>query len=145
MSDSALDVLLAEDSQTTAELYLYAIESSMTGVTTRVVRDGVEALDFLLGGAPQVDNICNILPRLVLLDLHMPKVSGLEVLERLRANKRTQSLPIVILSASIERADEQEAYRLGASGYVRKPSTFSESCKTIANIVREWLPASVIP
>ncbi|MGB4074678.1 response regulator [Pseudomonas sp.] len=132
MNTSAPDTLLAEDSPTTAELFLYALEASTTGVTIRVVGDGVEALDFLF-------SIGSALPRLVLLDLNMPRLGGLGVLERLRADERTRALPVVILSSSEQESDEQEAYRLGANGYIMKPRELKESCAVIAQIERDWL------
>lgn len=145
MSTAAPDILLAEDSSTTAELFVYALKANKSGATIQVVRDGVEVLDFLFGSGSQSESICNALPRLVLLDLHMPRLGGLEVLERLRANERTRVLPVVILSSSDQESDEHEAYRLGANGYVKKPRGFKESCGAIAQIERDWLRTDVAP
>lgn len=139
MNIEAPDILLAEDSPTTAELFVYALEANNSGVTIQVVRDGVEALDFLLGGVTQFESIHKAMPRLVLLDLHMPRLGGFEVLERLRADERTRFLPVVILSSSDQELDKHEAYRLGANDYIKKPIGFEESCEAIAQIERDWL------
>ena len=139
MNTIAPDILLAEDSPTTAELFVCALEANKSAATIQVVRDGVEVLDFLLGDATRPESMRKALPRLVLLDLHMPRLGGLEVLQRLRADERTRLLPVVILSASERESDELDAYRLGANGYIRKPTGFRESCETIAQIERDWL------
>jgi two-component system response regulator len=142
---SAPDVLLVEDSRTTAELFVFVFEASKSGATIQVVRDGVEALDFLLGGATQSEGARNTLPRLLLLDLHMPRLDGIEVLKRLRADERTRSLPVVFFSSSDDESDEREAYRLGADGYVCKPVGFEEFRATIAQIESTWLKARGTP
>lgn len=145
MSTVAPDILLAEDSPTTAELFVYALKANKSGATIQVVRDGVEVLDFLFGGVTPSESICDALPRLVLLDLHMPRLGGFEVLERLRADERTRVLPVVILSSSDQESDEHEAYRLGANGYIKKPRGFRESRETIAQIERDWLRTDLVP
>jgi two-component system response regulator len=137
----APDVLLVEDSRTTAELFVFAFEANKSGATVQVVRDGVEALDFLLGGATRSESDRNALPRLLLLDLHMPRLDGIEVLKRLRADERTRFLPVVFFSSSDDEADEHEAYRLGADGYVCKPVGFEEFRAAIARIECAWLKA----
>jgi len=145
MNISAPDILLAEDSPTTAELFVFALEANQSGATIHVVRDGVEALDFLLGGVTLSESAHNALPRLVLLDLYMPRLGGFEVLERLRADERTQILPVVILSSSDQESDKREAYRLGANGYIQKPVGFKDSCEAIARLERDWLRADLAP
>lgn len=144
MNTRAPDILLAEDSPTTAELFVYAFEAIASGVSIQTVRDGVEVLDFLFGNTTQAEGI-GALPRLVLLDLHMPRLGGLEVLERLRADERTRLLPVVILSSSDQESDEHEAYRLGANGYIKKPKGFKESCAVIAQIECDWLKTDGAP
>lgn len=145
MNTTVPDILLAEDSPTMAELFVYALEANKSKATIQVVSDGVEALNFLLGGVTQSESIHNTLPRLVLLDLHMPRLGGFEVLERLRADERTRFLPVVILSSSGQESDKHEAYRLGANDYIKKPMGFKESCITIAQIERDWLRADGAP
>lgn len=143
MNISAPDILLVEDSPTSAELFVFALEANQSSATIRVARDGVQALDFLLGDATRPGSACNALPRLVLLDLHMPRLGGLQVLERLRADERTRSLPVVILSSSDQESDRREACRLGANGCITKPMGFKDSCEIIAQLERDWLRADV--
>lgn len=135
-------ILLAEDSATTAELFVYALEVTTSRVAVKVVYDGVEVLDFLFGNETQSGCITNSPPCLILLDLHMPRLSGFEVLERLRADEHASRLPVVFLSSSDNELDEREAYRLGANGYIKKPRGFKDACSVIAQIERDWLGAS---
>jgi len=139
MSTCAPDILLVEDSPTTAELFVFALEANKSSATLRIARDGVEALDLLLGGAVQSESACKALPRLLLLDLHMPRLDGFEVLERLRADERTRHLPVVVYSSSDQESDKNEVYRRGADGYVNKPVGFKDACETIARLERDWL------
>lgn len=147
MNISAPDILLVEDSPTSAELFVFALEANQSSATIQVVRDGVEALDFLLDGdgAVRSGSTSNALPRLVLLDLHMPRLDGFQVLERLRADERTRLLPVVILSSSDQESDKREAFRLGANGYISTPVGFKNSCEIIARLEREWLGAAAAP
>lgn len=145
MSISAPDILLAEDSPTTAELFVFALEANQSAATIQVVRDGVEAIDFLLGSATPSESTRSALPRLLLLDLHMPRLDGFQVLERLRADERTRHLPVVIYSSSDQESDKLEAYRRGANGYVQKPMGFKDACETIARLERDWLGTGVAP
>ncbi|MBW8831802.1 MAG: response regulator [Burkholderiales bacterium] len=141
MSPSALDVLLVEDSPTTAELFVFSLKSIKSAATIHVVRDGVEALDLLLGGATEDESALHVLPRLVLLDLHMPRVNGFEVLQHLRANERTRRLPVVVYSSSDQESDRREVFRLGADGYIRKPAGYKDFRETVAQLERDWLRA----
>jgi two-component system response regulator len=142
MNISAPDILLVEDSPTSAELFVFALEANQSEATIQIVRDGVEALAFLLGDAPS-GSARKPLPRLVLLDLYMPRLNGFEVLERLRADEHTRLLPVVILSSSDDESVKREAYRLGANGCVSKPTGFKNSCEIIAQLERDWLKADV--
>lgn len=139
MNHSPLDILLVEDSPTTAELFVFALKSIKSAATIQVVRDGVEALDLLLGDGTEAESAQRVLPRLVLLDLHMPKVNGFEVLERLRASERTRRLPVVVYSSSDQESDQTEVFRLGADGYIRKPAGYKDFRDTIAQLERDWL------
>jgi CheY-like chemotaxis protein len=132
MNTATTDILLVEDNE--FEVILFMRAHGLNGSATRieVARDGVEALEFLFEGARR-------LPRLVLLDLNMPRVDGFEVLERLRADERTRDLPVVIFSGSDEESDRLKAERLGASAYVRKPIGFAKLQATLVDIERVWL------
>lgn len=145
MTIPAPDILLVEDSRTTAELFTFALKANKSSATIHAVHDGVEALEFLLGDASKSDGAHNPLPRLVLLDLHMPRLGGFEVLQRLRADERTRLLPVLILSSSDEESDRREAQRLGANGYIAMPVGFEESCAAIARVERDWLKADLPP
>lgn len=145
MDISAPDILLVEDSPTSVELFVFALEFNQSSTTLQVARDGVEALDILLGAAAESESARCVLPRLVLLDLHMPRIGGLEVLARLRADERTRRLPVVIYSSSYQESDQREAFRLGADGYLQKPVGFADSCALIAQLERDWLRAGAAP
>jgi len=143
MSMPAPDILLVQDSATTAELFVLALKANKSRATIQVAHDGMEALDLLLSGATRPAGDRNALPRVVLLDLHMPKLDGFEVLQRLRADERTRLLPVVILSSSTQESDKREACRLGANGYISNPVGFKASCDLIARLELEWLRADV--
>ena len=141
----APDILLVEDSQSDVDLFMLAHQMNESAATIRVARDGIEAVEVLLGGEHRPRSAQDTLPRLVLLDLNMPRLNGFEVLERLRADERTRQLPVVIFSASDQRSDRLEAERLGANGYVRKPVEFEHLCETLAQFERDWLSADLAP
>jgi two-component system response regulator len=127
-------LLLVEDNPTDEKLTVRAFKK--TGVATEVVvvRDGAEALDYLFATGKYAARDPSVLPTVVLLDLKLPRIDGLEVLRRIRANERTKCLPVVILTASREYEDVARGYSLGANAYVRKPvdfSIFAEAAKTL--------------
>jgi two-component system response regulator len=130
-------VLLVEDNPDDVELTIRAFKKSQIGNRVVVVRDGAEALQYLFevdaSGAHQ------LLPEVVLLDLKLPKVDGLEVLRRVRADPRTHLLPVVVLTSSNEERDMVESYRLGANSYVRKPVEFSEFLEASRQLGLYWL------
>jgi two-component system response regulator len=145
MNISTPDILLVEDSQSDVDLFMLAHQRIKSAATIGVARDGVEAVTFLIGDESRAGDAQNALPRLVLLDLNMPRLNGFEVLERLRADERTRQLPVVIFSSSAQSLDEFEAQRLGASGYVRKPTKFQDLCVTLAELERDWLGPDIAP
>jgi two-component system response regulator len=136
-------ILLVEDNADDVKLALRALK--MHGVTNPVVvaRDGVEALDYLLGpgsGSPEKP-----LPALVLLDLKLPRIDGLETLQRIRAEERTRWLPVVVLTTSSEESDMLASYRLGANSYLRKPVDYEQFKQVVGRLVAYWLHLNVIP
>jgi len=147
MSASASDILLVEDSESDIDLFMIAHQQNGSAAVVRVARDGVEAVDVLLGGegGPGEAKCALPLPRLVLLDLNMPRLNGFEVLARLRADERTRLLPVVIFSSSDQRSDEREARRLGANGYVRKPAGFEKLRAVVAQLEHDWLGTEWAP
>jgi two-component system response regulator len=110
-----------------------------------VARDGVEALDFLFGSGPFADRDPHEMPQVVLLDLKLPKVDGLEVLRRIRADEATRTLPVVILTSSREEQDILRGYSLGANSYVRKPVDFNEFVEAVRNLGLYWLVINESP
>lgn len=104
-----------------------------------VVHDGKEVLDYLYGAGPYADRDINIMPAVILLDLKLPKVNGLEVLGRIRADERTSFLPVVILTSSKEEQDLINGYRLGANSYILKPVGFKEFCCAVQKPGMYWL------
>jgi two-component system, response regulator len=128
------NILLVEDNPMDEALTLRALKKSNILNTVNVVRDGAEALDYLFGTATSV-----LPPQLILLDLKLPKVDGLEVLRRIRSDERTQLLPVVILTTSTEDKDRLEGYRLGANSYVRKPVDFHKFADAVNQLGLYWL------
>jgi two-component system response regulator len=132
-------ILLVEDNPTDEKLTLRAFKKSGVANEVVVVRDGAEALDYLFGAGRHADRDAADLPALVLLDLNLPLIDGLEVLRRLRADGRTRLLPVVILTASREEEDVLRGYSLGANGYVRKPVDFAEFAEAARTLGLFWL------
>jgi two-component system, response regulator len=132
-------LLLVEDNPTDEKLTVRAFKKS--GVTNEVVvvRDGAEALDYLFAMGKYAARDPSALPAVVLLDLKLPRIDGLEVLRRIRADERTRCLPVVILTASKEHEDIARGYSLGANAYVRKPVDFSEFAEAAKTLGLFWL------
>ncbi|MEW6203231.1 MAG: response regulator [bacterium] len=126
-------ILLVEDNPDDVELTIRALKRS--NITNEVVlaRDGAEALEILLGDSP------SDMPALVLLDLKLPKVDGLQALERIRADERTKLLPVVILTSSTEEQDVARGYSLGCNSYIRKPVDFDQFVKAVQELGLYWL------
>jgi CheY-like chemotaxis protein len=132
-------ILLVEDNSSDEKLTLLAFKSCGVPNEISVVRDGAAALDYLFASGAYAAREPNAAPLLVLLDLKLPKVDGLEVLRRIRADERTQLLPVVVLTASKEEEDVLQSYALGANAYVRKPVEFAEFAQAASTLARFWL------
>jgi two-component system, response regulator len=141
----AKTILLIEDNQDDEELALLAFDHSRIANEIVVVRDGQEALDYLFGTPVNDGRDAHVLPQLILLDLKLPKVSGLDVLKRLRADPRTRRLPVVILTSSREDEDVLRSYDLGANSYVRKPVEFAQFAEAIKQLQMYWLVLNESP
>jgi two-component system response regulator len=139
MSIANRTILLVEDSQDDEELTLRALSRNNIGNHVVVVRDGQEALDWLEGTGPHAGRDVGDTPALILLDLKLPKVDGLEVLRRLRANPRTAIVPVVILTSSKEDRDRASGYKSGANSYVQKPVDFTEFVAAVKQLGMYWL------
>jgi len=132
-------ILLVEDNRDDEELTLMAFEQSGILSEVVVVRDGAEALDYLFGAGKHANHALSEMPTVILLDLKLPKIDGLEVLRRLRAHEQTCFLPVVILTTSKEEQDLINSYRLGCNSYVRKPVDFTEFISTARQLGLYWL------
>jgi two-component system response regulator len=138
-------ILLVEDNQDDEELAILAFERSRIANRMVVVRDGQEALDYFFGTPANGGRDAKVMPQIVLLDLKLPKVGGLEVLRRLRADPRTRRLPVVVLTSSKEEQDMIESYDLGANSYVRKPVDFAQFADAIHQLQLYWLVLNESP
>jgi two-component system, response regulator len=138
-------ILLVEDTADDEHLVKRVLTKSNLIYNLSVVRDGAEALDYLFGTGVHAQRDTTQMPAVVFLDLKLPKISGLEVLRRIRANARTQQLPVVILSSSQEEQDLIQSYNLGANSYVRKPVDFTEFTDAIQQMGFYWLSLNELP
>jgi two-component system, response regulator len=134
-------ILLVEDNPDDEKLTLRALRQSEIPNETVVARDGEEACNFLFADAPSDQRM----PDLVLLDLKLPKVGGLEILQRMRRDDRTKSVPIVILTSSDEERDIMMSYNLGANSYIRKPVDYTQFIETVKLLGQYWLTANRKP
>jgi len=132
-------ILLVEDNPDDVELTLRALKKHNITNEVMVVRDGQEALDYLFGGSEHAGCEPKELPAVILLDLKLPKVGGLEVLQRLRADERTKLVPVVVLTSSKEEQDMIASYELGANSFVRKPVEFGEFAEAVRQLGLYWL------
>lgn len=132
-------ILLVEDSPDDVDLTLRALKKSNVLNEVVVVRDGAEALDYLFAAGTYSGRDSTVMPEVVLLDLKLPKVDGLEVLRQIRADERTKLLPVVILTSSNEQRDVVESYKLGANSYIRKPVDFDQFIESVRQLGLYWL------
>jgi two-component system, response regulator len=138
-------ILLVEDNPRDEELTLLALESSRIANPVVVAHDGVEALDYLFGTGPYEGRDTSDLPQVVLLDLKLPRIDGLEVLARLRADARTALLPVVILTSSDEESDLLRSYELHVNSYIRKPVDFVQFNEVVGQLGLYWLVLNRAP
>jgi two-component system response regulator len=140
-----LEVLLVDDNPSDAELTIHSLRRDKLANRIHVAEDGAQALDFVFCRGSFDDRSFCEPPGVILLDLKLPKVSGLEVLRAIRADERTRAIPIVILTSSAEQRDLIEGYRLGANAYIQKPVDFDEFRKVVHQIGMFWLVANQPP
>jgi two-component system response regulator len=138
-------ILLVEDNPDDEALTIRALKKNNIGNRLVVVRDGVEAIDFLFGSGTHKDRDLKDAPQVVLLDLKLPKMDGLEVLRRIRENETTRLLPVVILTSSKEEQDILKGYKLGANSYVRKPVDFDQFVEAVRQLGLYWLVLNESP
>lgn len=143
MTTDPVAILLVDDDHDDVTLALRAFKKAGITASISVARDGAEALEFIFGTGTYRERSIADLPQLVILDINMPRVGGLEVLNRIRADPRTAGLPVVLLTSSQERRDVVEGYRLHANSYVVKPVDFVKFESAIGDLGRYWLTLNI--
>ena len=145
MMQRQIEILLVEDNQDDIELTLHALRKENLANNIHVAHDGEEALEFLFCNGAHADRSFDSPPRLVLLDLKLPKVDGMEVLRRLKGDPRTRTSPVVVLTSSREERDLVDSYGLGANSYIQKPVDFEQFRETVKSMGFYWLVINQAP
>jgi CheY-like chemotaxis protein len=143
MDVQEVDILLVEDDPNDLELTTRVLNKLPWGRRVFAVRDGAEALDFLFGGGAYARRNLRYRPRMILLDLKLPKVGGIEVLRRIKSDERTRTIPTVILTSSREERDIVESYKLGVNSYVVKPVQFDQFETAVSELGLYWMQVNV--
>ncbi|HEX5417896.1 MAG TPA: response regulator [Chloroflexota bacterium] len=138
MSSDYVDILLVEDNPHDAELALHALKQGRVANNIRVIRDGAEALDYIFGTGDHAGRDTAERPRIILLDLKLPLVDGLEVLRQVKQDERTRTIPVVVLTSSREERDIVESYNLGVNSYIVKPVSFEQFADSVRQIGLYW-------
>ncbi len=139
MIEGAVEILLVEDNPNDVELTLHALNKNHISNRIHVVRDGVEALEFIFCTGAYAERNIQEIPKVILLDLKLPKVDGLEVLQRIKEDPRIRATPVVVLTSSCEERDLVESYRLGVNSYIVKPVDFEKFTEAVKQIGLYWL------
>ena len=134
-----VEILLVEDNPNDVELTLRALKKHNITNKVHVVKDGAEALEYIFATGAYASRDINYIPKVILLDLKLPKVDGLEVLRQIKSNERTKLIPVVVLTSSKEERDLVESYRLGANSYIAKPVDFESFVKAVSELGLYWL------
>ncbi len=145
MNSDSVDILLVEDNPGDVELTLHAFKQSNLANNVHVVRDGAEALHFIWHTGPYADRPVDENPKVILLDLKLPKVDGLEVLKRIKADPDKSLIPVVVLTSSAEERDVVESYRLGVNSYILKPVDFEQFTQCVRTLGMYWLLINLPP
>jgi len=140
-----VEILLVEDNPYDAELTLRALKKKGLANKLLTFPDGVEALDFLFGNGPYAGRNLAMRPKVIFLDLKLPRASGLEVLEKIRADARTRMIPVVILTSSQEESDIVKSYHLGVNSYLVKPVDFDKFFQVVEELGLYWLLMNKVP
>jgi len=139
MIQQQIEILLVEDNRDDVELTLHALRKEKLAIHIYVARDGEEAIEFLFCNGTHADRSFEQPPKLILLDLKLPKVDGMEVLKRVKGDPRTKTIPVVILTSSKEERDLVSSYNLGANSYIQKPVDFDQFRNTVKEAGLYWL------
>jgi CheY-like chemotaxis protein len=134
-----VEILIVEDTPGDLQLALRALRKAHLANHIHVARDGAEALEFIFCEGPHVERKIENSPKLILLDLKLPKIDGLEVLQRLKSDPRTRSIPVVMLTSSQEQSDVVKSYNLGANSYIVKPVDFDSFVKAVQELGMYWM------
>jgi CheY-like chemotaxis protein len=145
MTSNQVEILLVEDNSADAELTMYALKQNGLANRIHAVRDGAEALDFLFARGKYADREVTQAPKLILLDIKLPKVDGIEVLRTIKGDGRTRTIPVVILTSSREDRDRLSGYALGVNSYLQKPVNFDEFREMVKQIGLYWMVVNVPP
>ena len=137
--ENSIEILLVEDNPNDVELTLHALKKNNLTNRIHIVRDGAEALEYLFGSGAEAGGEINHKPKVILLDLKLPKVDGMEVLKQIKADERTRSIPVVVLTSSREERDIVESYRLGVNSYIAKPVDFEQFTEAVRQLGLYWL------
>lgn len=138
-------ILVVEDDSVDEMLTLRALKQCKVENEVEVIRDGGDAVDYLFATGKYSERDADELPALVILDLHLPTYDGMEILRRIRANEKTELLPVVMLTSSDDEKDKKESYKLGVNSFVRKPMQFSDFILAVTQLGRYWLVTSEPP
>lgn len=139
MNTQEVEILLVEDNPSDAELCIRALKKHNLANKLVWVKDGAEALDFIFAQGAYTGRDTNVSPKVILLDLRLPKVDGLEVLRKVKSDERTKIIPVIVLTSSKEDRDITESYKLGVNSYISKPVNFEDFSKTVAELGLYWL------
>ena len=145
MSDQQIQILLVEDNPNDVKLALHAFKTHNLANRVHVVRDGVEALEFIFGTDRYADRNVAAGPKLILLDLKLPLIDGIEVLRRIKADEKTCMTPVVVMTSSNEDRDMVESYKLGVNSYIRKPVDFNQFTEAVRQLGCYWLLLNEVP
>lgn len=145
MPNSDIEILLIEDNPHEAELTIRSLKKQQLAGKLMHISDGAEAIDFLLSTDPSSEGLKPVNLKLILLDLKLPKVDGLEILRKIKEDPRTKMIPVVVLTSSKEEKDIIESYKLGASSYIVKPVNFESFAKTISELGLYWMTLNQHP
>ena len=145
MSTKEVEILLVEDNPNDVKLTLRALKTNNLANKVHVVTDGAEALDYIFAENQYANRKIEDIPKVILLDLKLPKVSGLEVLEKIKKDKRTKHIPVVVLTSSREEKDMIDSYHLGVNSYIVKPVDFDKFVKSVADLGLYWLVLNEVP
>lgn len=143
--EAAVEILFVEDNPTDVELTLRALRKNNLANHVVVVRDGAEAIDFLYAQGTYSHRDVNQRPRLVLLDIRLPKISGLEVARRLKGDERMKSIPVVMLTSSTEERDVVESYEIGVNSFIVKPVEFDKFVQAVSELGFYWMLMNKVP